>query len=405
MSILLSPAGDLEKLKYAVNYGADAVYLAGRNFGMRARAGNFSDDDMLKGIEYAHSKKVKVYVTLNIAARNDDVLPMLEYAKKLNDFKVDGLIISDLGILCSIKEMLPNMFITLSTQANTTNYKSVEYWSRLGVNRIVLARELSYDEIKKICELKPKEMQIEIFVHGAMCMSYSGRCLISNYLANRDSNRGDCAQPCRWKYRLTEETRPDENFSIEQDDNGSYFFNSKDLCLIARMKELTNIEIDAFKIEGRMKSNYYVACVTGAYKEALRRCSIDSEYKWKDLYDELCKVSHREYTEAFYDNSEENIFQNYNYGGYERDYVFTAQVLEDTDSSGLTKISQRNKFCKGDRLEFIRPGCIGGEFVISSIYNDKMLVRDDAPHAAETLYIKTEGVTLKKHDLIRQVRR
>lgn len=401
MAVLISPAGDFGKLMYAVQYGADAVYVGATSFGMRARAGNFSDDDLMQALEFAHARNVKIYVTLNIAAHNEDVLPMVECAKKMNDFGVDGLIISDPGILMRVKQVLPDMFITLSTQANTTNYESVQFWHAAGVNRIVLARELGIDEIKRICDAKPRDLQIEVFVHGAMCISYSGRCLLSNYMIGRDSNRGDCAQPCRWEYHLTERSRPNEQFIIEEDDKASYILNSKDLCLIRRIGELAQAGVDAFKIEGRMKSNYYTACVTNAYKIAMNRCKDGNNGAWEDLYEDLTKISHRKYTEAFYSGKISEA-QNYMTSGYERSYVFAAEVLSDTNSEGLTKISQRNKFFRDDILEALTPGNLGKQFRIDYLYDSNMNEKEDAPHPEEVLFIKTNDVTFKKYDIIRK---
>ncbi len=401
MPVLLSPAGDLDKLIFAVHYGADAVYVASTSFGMRANAGNFTDDEIIRGLEIAHARSVKVYAALNIAAHNADVRPMVDCAKKLSGFGVDGLIISDPGVLMDVRRALPDMFITLSTQANTTNYKSAQFWHSAGVNRIVLARELGIDEIKRICDARPQGLEIEVFVHGAMCISYSGRCLLSNYLIGRDSNRGDCAQPCRWEYNLTERSRPGEFYPIEEDGKAAYILNSKDLCLIARIGELTEAGVDAFKIEGRMKSNYYTACVTNAYKIAMNRVAGKSG-ACADLYDELKKISHRQYTEAFYSGPAGSDAQDYLTGGYERDYVFAAQVLDDTGPNGLTKVTQRNKFSKDDLFEKVTPGALGSVFKIEALYDAQLNERHDAPHAEEVLFIKTRDVTFKKYDIIRK---
>jgi putative protease len=401
MTVLLSPAGDLGKLEYAVHYGADAVYIGARSFGMRARAGNFSDDEIVQGVDLAHARHVKVYAALNIAAHNDDVGPMVACAKKLSGIGIDGLIIADPGILMSVRDSLPDMFITLSTQANTTNFRSVQFWHEMGVNRIVLARELGITEIKHICEMRPKGLEIEVFVHGAMCISYSGRCLLSNYLVGRDSNKGDCAQPCRWEYVLSERSRREAHFPIEEDGKSSYILNSKDLCLIARIGELINAGVDAFKIEGRMKSNYYTACVTNAYRIAIDR-NKKGNRAWEDLYEELTKISHRQYTEAFYSGPALGGAQDYLTGGYERDYVFAAEVLSDTDRDGLTKITQRNKFSTNDTLEKVTPGTLGTAFKLQSLYDAQLNERYDAPHPEEVLFIKADGVTFKKHDIIRK---
>ena len=268
---LLSPAGDLDKLKYAVKYGADAVYVGGENFSMRAKSTNFTDDQLQQGIVFAHENNVLVYAAVNISANNKDIDPMLTYIKKVVKMGVDGLIISDPGILYVVRKEIPDTFIILSTQANTTNCESLLFWKNNGVGRVVLARELPLSQIQEISRNKPNDMQLEVFVHGAMCISYSGRCLLSNYLTMRDSNKGDCAQPCRWKYSLVEQKREGEYFDIEEDSNATYIFNSKDLCLIENIPELIDAGVDSIKIEGRMKSVYYTAVVTKAYRTAIDR--------------------------------------------------------------------------------------------------------------------------------------
>ncbi|MCK5767344.1 MAG: U32 family peptidase, partial [Candidatus Atribacteria bacterium] len=263
---LLAPAGNLEKLKIAIIYGADAVYLGGENFGLRAGAKNFTLKALAEGINFAHERGKRIYLTLNIIAHNEDLVGLPEYVRQLKKLHLDGLIISDPGILSIVKEILPEMEIHLSTQANTTNYASVNFWYQQGVKRIILARELSLEEIKEIAQKVPDDMKIETFVHGAMCISYSGRCLLSNYMTGRDANRGDCAHSCRWKYSLMEEKRPGEYFPVYEDEKGAYFFNSKDLCMIEHVPVLIKAGISALKIEGRMKSAYYVANVVKAYR-------------------------------------------------------------------------------------------------------------------------------------------
>ena len=329
MSELLAPAGDLEKLKYAFTYGADAVYLGGKNFSMRANAGNFTIDEIRQGADFAHERGGKVYVTINISGRNNDFKEIGNYVKQLDNAGVDGVIAADPGIIMTIRDTLPNMKISLSTQASTTNYKSVEFWKRNGVNRIVLARELTFEDIKEICANKPEGMEIETFVHGAMCISYSGRCLLSNYLTDRDANRGECAQPCRWKYSLVENTRPGEEYPIEEYDEGSFIFNSKDLCLINHIHELIEAGVDSFKIEGRMKSIFYVSTVVNAYRNAIDSYEKNKQSYKPDpsLYEELTKVSHRQYTEGFYFGKADSSSQNYGSSSYTRNYDFVAQVI------------------------------------------------------------------------------
>ncbi len=402
MMKLLSPAGDLQKLIYAVRYGADAVYLGGTDFSMRANAGNFTDDDLTQGITYAHDRGVLVNVAINIAVHNQDIRNIVDYTRRVVNMGVDGLIISDPGVIDVIKNEFPEMFLTLSTQANTTNYRSLDFWKKNGINRVVLARELTFQEIKEISSKKPKDMEIEVFVHGAMCMSYSGRCMLSYFLANRDANRGDCAQPCRWKYTLTEKNRPNQEYDIVEDGQETYIFNSKDLCLIRYVKELMDAGVDSLKIEGRMKSNYYVATVTNAYKTAINRASESPEYVWNDLYEELTKVSHRQYTEAFYNGLDVSA-QNYETSSYVRNYDFVAEVSENTGGFDMTKINQRNKFLIGDEVEILSPGQPSKAVKIIKIKDFENKDRLSAPHADEVLYIQTEPlVRLQKYDLIRR---
>ena len=401
MAELMAPAGDLQKLEYAVKYGADSVYLGGKDFGMRSRAGNFSDDDIRQGLKIAHDSGVRVNVTLNIAARNSDVMPMLDYAKQLYGYGVDGFIAADPGFILKLKESLPDSFVTLSTQANTTNGFSLDFWKKNGIDRVVLARELTFEEIRETAKNRPEGMQLEVFVHGAMCISYSGRCLLSNYLAGRDSNRGDCAQPCRWEYVLSERNRPGEFFAIEEDSRGSFIFNSRDLCLIDHIPELTAAGIDSFKIEGRMKSIFYTATVTNAYKTAMLRAEQDSEYYCGDLYEELCKVSHRQYTKAFFFGNAGSDSQNYGSSSYIRSYDFIAEAASDTNGSMLTEVIQKNKFRRGDVCELLIPGKPFAEFRIEEIYDENMQPAEEAPHPNQKLFIKTD-IRINKYSLIRR---
>ncbi|MFR6312332.1 peptidase U32 family protein, partial [Anaerofustis stercorihominis] len=373
MSELLAPAGDLEKLKYAFTYGADACYLGGKKFSMRANAGNFTIDEIREGADFAHSKNGKVYVTINISGRNNDFSELAKYVKDLDNAGVDGIIAADPGIIMTVRDTLPDMKISLSTQSSTTNYKSVEFWKRNGVNRIVLARELSFEDIKGICENKPEGMEIETFVHGAMCISYSGRCLLSNYLTGRDANRGDCAQPCRWKYSLMESTREGEYFPIEEHKEGSFIFNSKDLCLINHIHELMEAGVDSFKIEGRMKSIFYVSTVVNAYRNAIDAYERDKEnYKIDEsLFEELTKVSHRQYTEGFFFGNADSSTQNYGTSSYTRNYDFVAQVIGYNKEKGMYEIEQRNKFFVSDELELVRPREKSITFKIKKMFNEK----------------------------------
>ena len=405
---LLSPAGDLDKLKYAVKYGADAIYVGGENFNMRAKSTNFSNDQLKQGIDFAHNNHVLVYVAVNISANNQDVKPMLAYIKNVVEMGADGVIISDPGVLYAVKNEMPDVFIILSTQANTTNYESLLFWKNNGVDRVVLARELSLSQIQEISQNRPDGIQIEVFVHGAMCISYSGRCLLSNYLAMRDSNKGDCAQPCRWKYSLVEQTREGEYFDIEEDSNSTYIFNSKDLCLIEHVPELIAAGVDSIKIEGRMKSVYYTAVTTKAYRTAIDRYNNNitdsSEYQWEDLYEELEKVSHRKYTKAFFFSSQDHTAQNYGSSSYLRNYDYIAKVSEATDQqNGLTKLVQSNKFSVGELIESISPDREPICFTVTSLFDEYMEAIESAPHPAQIVYLKTNPpIEFNKFDLLRR---
>jgi len=309
---LLAPAGDLEKLKFAVTYGADAVYFGGHSLGLRAKAKNFTSEEMTEGIKFAHNNGCRVFITVNVLAHNEDLEGIGDYLRSLREMGADALIISDPGILDAAKEFVPDMELHLSTQANCTNYKSAVFWHRQGVKRIVLARELSFDEIKSIRSNTPSSLELESFIHGAMCMSYSGRCLLSNYMTDRDSNRGACSQPCRWKYGLVglvEESRPDEIFPVFEDDGGTFILNSKDLCLIGHIPELVDAGVESLKIEGRMKTAYYTGVTVKAYREAIDDFFADpSAYKSKTDYylSEVSKCSHRSFTTGLYLGNENN---------------------------------------------------------------------------------------------------
>ena len=299
---LLAPAGDLEKLKMAIMYGADAVYLGGEAFGLRTASKNFTMEEIKEGVEFAHSRNKKIYVTMNIIPHNEDLQGLEDYVLELYNNNIDGVIVSDPGIFSIIRKTTPELPIHLSTQASVTNYETIMFWYELGIRRIVLARELSLKEIEEIIERVPKDLEIEVFIHGAMCISYSGRCLLSNYMTGRDANMGDCAQACRWKYRLVEEKRPGEYFPVFEDEKGTFIMNSKDLCMLEHIDKLINAGIKSFKIEGRVKSSYYVATVIRSYRMAIDEYYRDPEnYKFNEsLLDEIKKVSHRDFTTGFY---------------------------------------------------------------------------------------------------------
>ncbi len=354
---LLAPAGNLEKLKMAIRYGADAVYIGGEEFGLRASAGNFSLEEMAEGLEFAHLRGKKVYLTMNIIPHNEDMKGMLEYVKKVAQLGIDAILVSDPGVLSVVKEAAPQKGIHLSTQANNTNWRSAKFWHDQGVKRIVLARELSMDEIMEIRKNTPADLDFEMFVHGAMCISYSGRCLLSNYMTGRDANRGECAHPCRWKYYLVEEKRPGEYMPVVENERGTFIYNSKDLCLIPYIPEIIKSGVTSLKIEGRMKSSYYVATVVKAYRDAIDAYLKDPENYTFDpkLEEELNKASHREYTTGFFFGKPTGKDQIYHTSSYIREYSFIGLVLEYDKASGIAKIEQRNRMFAGDEIEVVRP--------------------------------------------------
>lgn len=355
---LLAPAGNLEKLKMAIVYGADAVYIGGEEFSLRASADNFNLDEMKQGLEFAHTRGKKVYLTMNIIPHNEDLSDMPEYVRKVEALGVDAILLSDPGVYSIVKENAPDMEIHLSTQANNTNWRSARFWYDLGVRRIVLARELSFAEIREVRTQLPEDLDLEAFVHGAMCISYSGRCLLSNYMAGRDANRGECAHPCRWKYYLVEEKRPGQYMPVVENERGTFIYNSKDLCMIEHIPELIQSGISSLKIEGRIKSSFYVAQVVKAYREAIDAYyNNPGEYKFNPQWlEELSKASHREYTTGFYFGKPTGEGQIYNSSSYIREYEFMGVVLEYDKSTGIAKVEQRNRMFAGDEIEVVSPG-------------------------------------------------
>jgi len=389
---LLAPAGNLEKLKMAIIYGADAVYIGAKHFGLRAFADNFTLDEMREAVEFAHSRGKKVYLTLNIIPHNEDLVELPDFLNEIKNVKLDAVIISDPGILEIIKEVTPEMEIHLSTQANTTNWRSANFWYKQGVSRIILARELSLREIKEIREKTPPELNLEVFVHGSMCISYSGRCLLSSYLAHRDANRGECAHPCRWKYYLMEEKRPNEYFQVFEDNRGTYIMNSKDLCMIQYIPELVQTGVSSFKIEGRMKSSYYVATVVKSYRQAIDEYFRDGvNYKFNPLWlEEIMKVSHRSFTTGFYFGKPDEKDYFYESSKYIKEYDFVGLVLEFDDKTNLALVEQRNKMVVGDVIEVFGPE--GTYFVqkIEKIWDQDGNEIDAAPHPQQKVYMVLE---------------
>lgn len=402
---LLAPAGDLEKLKFAVLYGADAVYIGGEFFGLRQAAKNFSREEMKEGIAFAHERGAKVYLTMNIVPHEGDIRALPAYLDEIRDLEIDAFIVSDPGTMLEIRKHIPNAEIHLSTQANTTNSSTAAFWKQMGVERIVLARELGFAEIKEICGAVP-EMEFEVFIHGAMCISHSGRCLLSNYLTGRDSNRGDCAQPCRWNYALVEKNRPGEEYPIEQDEHGTYIMNSKDLCLIEKIPELIESGVCSLKIEGRMKTPFYVASVVRVYREA-----IDAYYRAKEegvapeylpeWMEELKKTSHRGFTTAFFDGNADADAQNYASAAYTRDYDFAGVVLSYDEERRLAFVEQRNNFGVGAEIEVIGPRYFSSKFKVTELFNEKMEPIDVARHAKMKLYIRVDR-PLNPFDILRK---
>ncbi len=389
---LLAPAGNLEKLKMAVIYGADAVYLGGEEFGLRASAGNFSAEDLAEGIAFAHDRGKKVYMTMNIIPHNEDFENMPDYIRQVRDAGVDAVIFSDPGIFDMLRQEAPEMELHLSTQANNTNWRSASFWHRMGVKRVILARELSLQEISEIRRNVPADLELEMFVHGSMCISYSGRCLLSNYMADRDSNRGLCAHPCRWKYHLVEEKRPGEYMPVFENERGTYIFNSKDLCLIEHIPEIIESGITSLKIEGRMKSSYYVATVVKSYREALDAYIADPEnYSYNgEWLEEMSKASHREYTTGFYLGKPTGKEQIYESGSYIREYDFVGLVTAYDVDSGIATIEQRNRFAVGEELEVVSP--VGPYFIqkVHSMRNGDGEEIEVAPHPQMTVYMPVD---------------
>ncbi|MDX9917465.1 MAG: U32 family peptidase [Gudongella sp.] len=402
---LLAPAGDLEKLKMAIIYGADAVYLGGEAFGMRKASKNFTLDDIREGVEFAHTRGKKVYVTLNIVPHDKDMEGLEEYAKELEEAGVDAFIVSDPGMFTVIKRTTPNMEIHISTQASVTNYETIMFWYGLGVRRIVLARELSLEEITSITERLPEDMDIECFVHGAMCMSYSGRCLISNYMTGRDANMGDCAQPCRYKYHVVEEKRPGQYFPIEEHEDGTFIFNSKDLCMIEHLPEIINAGIHSLKIEGRVKSSYYVATVIRSYRMALDAYLKDPEnYSYDPAWlSEIKKVSHRDFTTGFFFQKPGPADHVYGTSSYLRGYDFTGMVLDYDEKTKIATVEQRNRMFVGEQIEVFGPGKDYFEQTIEEMWNEDDEPIEVAPHPQMIMKIRMNN-PVARFDLIRKPR-
>ncbi len=389
---LLIPAGNLEVLKTAVRYGADAVYIGGERFGLRAKAGNFSEGEMAEGIAFAHEHNVKVYVAVNIFAHNRDLDGVRAYMQTMKAIAPDALIISDPAVFTMAGEVLPEVERHVSTQANNTNYGTFLFWHRLGAKRVVCARELSIEEIKEIRARIPEDMEIEAFVHGAMCISYSGRCLLSNYFTGRDANQGACTHPCRWKYSVVEETRPGMYLPVEEDDRGTYIFNSKDLNMIEYVPELIDAGIDSFKIEGRMKTALYVAAVTRTYRQAIDDCVRDVVIYRKSIpyyQQEIAKCTYRQFTTGFYFGKTDKASQIYDTNTYIREYTFIGMVdsLVEREGKPLLCWYQKNKFSVGESIEAMLFNGDNLLLTVRQIYDESLIPVQSAPHSKQKLYV------------------
>ena len=399
---LLVPASSLEVLKTAVRYGADAVYIGGEVFGLRAKAKNFTLEEMAEGVNFAHEHGVRVYVTANILAHNADLEPVKAYFKDLKKVNPDALIIADPAIFTIAKEILPDMELHISTQANNTNYGTYNFWWNLGAKRVVSARELSINEIKEMREHIPADMEIETFVHGAMCISYSGRCLLSSFMAGRDANKGACTHPCRWKYAVMEENRPGQYMPIEENERGTYIFNSKDLCMIEHIPELIDAGIDSFKIEGRMKTALYVATVARTYRMAIDDYLEDSEKykanlpKYRTL---ISQCTYRQYTTGFFFGKPDETTQIYDCNVYERDYVYLG-IVGDKLGENEYSLEQKNKFYQGQKIEVMKADGNDIEVEVVSIKDEDDNEMESCPHPKQKLKINL-GMELEKGDILR----
>lgn len=398
---LLAPAGDLEKLKIAVDYGADAVYFGGEMFSLRAGAGNLTIEEIKEGVTYAHERGVKCHMAFNIFAHNEDIEPLREYINRIKQIPVDAYIVSDPGVMSLIREVIPDAELHLSTQANMTNYITAGFWHSQGVKRLVLARELTFDEIRDIRAEIPEEMELEAFVHGAMCISYSGRCLLSNFMIDRDANRGQCAHPCRWKYKLVEEQRPGEYYPVEEDERGTYILNSKDLCMLEHIPDIIEAGISSAKIEGRMKSVFYVATIVSAYRRAIDAyCEDPENYVFDPAWmTELKKVSRREFTTGFYYDKPANEDQNYQTSAYTRDYSFIGMVKSYDPETMMAVVEQRNKMVVGDEIEVFGPDRDFFTQKLEVLLNEEGEPVDSAPHPQQILRIKMDQPVAEKYIL------
>ncbi len=399
---LLIPASSLEVLKTAVMFGADAVYIGGDAFGLRAKAKNFSPEEMKEGIEFAHEHGVRVHVTVNILAHNYDLDGVEKYLHELKELGPDALIIADPGIFMKARRICPEIDIHVSTQANNTNYETYNFWHDLGAKRVVAARELSMAEIKEITSKIPDDLEMECFIHGAMCISYSGRCLLSNYFTGRDANHGACTHPCRWKYSVVEEKRPGEYLPVYENDRGTFIFNSKDLCMIEHIPELVDAGVDSCKIEGRMKTALYVATVARTYRKA-----IDDFFESEDKYrqnmpwylDQISRCTYRQFTTGFYFGKPSEEAQIYDNNTYINEYVYLG-IVYDVEERGFARIEQRNKFSVGDEIEIMKPDGTDVKVTVKGMYREDGEAVESCPHSKEIIYLDLSQVP-SKYDILR----
>lgn len=400
---LLIPASSLEVLKTAVIFGADAVYIGGEAFGLRAKAKNFTKEDMQEGIDFAHKHGVKVYVTANILAHNHDLEGVEVYFKELQVMKPDALIIADPGVFAIAKSVCPEIERHISTQANNTNYATYRFWYEQGAKRVVSARELSLAEIREIRDKIPEDMEIETFVHGAMCISYSGRCLLSNYFTGRDANRGACTHPCRWKYSVVEETRPGEYMPVYENERGTFIFNSKDLCMIEHIPELLDAGIDSLKVEGRMKTALYVATVARTYRRAIDDYQKDPELYRKNLpwyREQISNCTYRQFTTGFFFGRPDEHTQIYDSNTYVKEYTYLG-IVGEKNARGLYRIEQRNKFFVGETIEVMKPDGRNLEVRVKCITDEEGQEQESAPHPKQVLYIDL-GIEMEQYDILRR---
>lgn len=400
---LLIPASSLEVLKTAVIFGADAVYIGGNAFGLRAKAKNFGPEEMREGIEFAHKHGVKVHVAVNILAHNYDLDGVEEYLHELKELKPDALIIADPGIFMKARRICPEIDIHVSTQANNTNYETYNFWHDLGAKRVVAARELSLNEIKEITSKIPDDLEMECFIHGAMCISYSGRCLLSNYFTGRDANKGACTHPCRWKYAVVEEKRPGEYLPVYENERGTYIFNSKDLCMIEHIPELVDAGVDSCKIEGRMKTALYVATVARTYRKAIDDF-FESEEKYRNnmpwYLDQISKCTYRQFTTGFYFGKPSDEAQIYDNNTYVNEYIYLG-TIEEIDNRGYAKFEQRNKFSVGEEIEIMKPDGRDIKATVKAMYAEDGTPVTSCPHSKQIIYADLSEPA-EKFDIIRK---